>query len=202
MSSKRRPTTSAQPARGVTAAKELRSQPTRDRILAQARRLFAEEGYERTTIRTVAAAADINPSLVLRYYGSKEGLFAAAADFDLEIPNLQGVPRAELGRTLVRHLLARWEAHGHDLPALVRVAVTHESARARMLQLLAEQVAPVIAQVCEPERVATVVGLTSIQMLGLAFTRFVVRLPPVVALPEEVLIEHIGAAIQAYLTQA
>jgi AcrR family transcriptional regulator len=90
-----------------TGRKPLRSQPTRDGILEAARRTFGEEGYDRTTIRSVAAAADIHPSMVMRYYGSKEGLFAAAAAFDLELPDLSKVPRREIGRTLVSHLLTR-----------------------------------------------------------------------------------------------
>jgi AcrR family transcriptional regulator len=180
--------------------KVLRSQPTRDRILEQARKLFAQEGYDRTTIRTVAAAADINPSLVLRYYGSKEGLFAAVANFNLEIPDLSAVPHAELGRTLVRHFLQRWDARGEELPALLRVAVTHDQARERLFQLFREQVAPALAKVCGPERVAVCAALVATQTIGLAFTRHVLRFPPVVALSDEVLIDNIGATVQAYLT--
>jgi AcrR family transcriptional regulator len=180
--------------------KALRSQPARDRILEHARKLFGQEGYERTTIRTVAAAAEINPSLVLRYYGSKERLFAAAASFNLEIPDLTAVPRADLGRTLVRHLLRRWDAHEQELPALLRVAVTHDQARERLFQLFREQVAPALAKVCGPERAAVCSALVATQTIGLAVTRYVLRFPPVVALSEEVLVDHIGPTVQAYLT--
>ena len=182
--------------------KALRSQPTRDRILEAARRLFAEEGYDRTTIRTIAAAADIHPSLVVRYYGSKEQLYAAAASFNLEIPDLARVPRAELGRTLVRHFLRRWDAHFEELPALLRVAVTHEQARERLEQLFREQVTPALRAVCGPEQLAQRAALVSTQTMGLALTRHVLRFPPVVDLPEDLLVEQIGATIQAYLTGA
>lgn len=47
-------------------------------ILGAARALFAETGFERATIRAVAARAGVDPALVMQYYGSKEGLFAAA----------------------------------------------------------------------------------------------------------------------------
>ena len=40
---------------------------------------------------SVAAAARIDPSMVMRYYGSKQGLFAAAAHVDLLLPDLSGV---------------------------------------------------------------------------------------------------------------
>jgi AcrR family transcriptional regulator len=180
-------------------SKPLRSQPARDRILAAARRLFAEEGYDRTTIRMVAAAAEINPSLVMRYYGNKEGLLAAAADFDLALPDLSKVSRDQLGETMVRHFLKRWEARHEELPALLRVAATHEQARDKLLELFAAQVAPTIARVCGPKEAPRRAALMATQTLGLAFTRYVLRLPPVVALTEDEIVRTVGATIQRYL---
>ncbi len=63
-----------------------KSDRSRAAIEAAARRLFAEQGYERTVIRDIAAAADIDPAMVMRYFGSKERLFAEVADFDLRLP--------------------------------------------------------------------------------------------------------------------
>lgn len=51
---------------------------TQKRILDAARTLFAERGYDRTTIRGIAAMASTDPRLVSHYYGSKEQLFATA----------------------------------------------------------------------------------------------------------------------------
>ena len=65
-----------------------RSEGTRRAILDAARNLFAARGYEQTTIRAVAGRADIDASMVMRYFGSKAGLFAAAATLDLDAPNL------------------------------------------------------------------------------------------------------------------
>jgi len=50
------------------------------------------KGYQATTIQAVATAADIDPAMVMRYFGNKEGLFAAAAEFDLRLPDLSRVP--------------------------------------------------------------------------------------------------------------
>ncbi|HEX5132791.1 MAG TPA: TetR family transcriptional regulator [Candidatus Krumholzibacteria bacterium] len=177
----------------------LRSQATRDRILDAATRLFADVGYDRTTIRAVAAEARIHPSMVMRYYGSKEGLFAAVATFDLEIPDLTQAPKGEAGRTLVRHFLRRWKAHAEELPALLRVAVTHDQARAQLLALFRDQVAPAVAKVCGAERAGVCAGLVVTQMIGLAMTRQVLRVPVVVDLPEELLIDRVGATIENYI---
>ena len=180
-------------------SKPLRSQPTRDRILAAARQIFGEQGYDRTTIRGVAAAAEIHPSMVMRYYGSKEGLFAAAATFDLELPDLSAVPHEDIGRTLVRHALKRWGAEGGELTSLLRIAVTHEAARKRMETILRDQVAPALAGVCGARRATTCAALIATQMLGIALTRFVLRLPIVLAVSERTLIEEVSPKIQSYI---
>ncbi len=184
----------------MTSRKPLRSQPTRDRILEAARRLFCDEGYERTTIRAVAAAADIHSSMVMRYYGSKEGLFAAAATFDLDFPDLTQVPREEMGRAMVRHFLKRWEARDRDLPGLLRVCITHQDGRALLLAVFRKQITPVIARVTGPRHGAERAALISTQMLGLALTRYVLELPPVVGLSQETIVAHVGATLQGYLT--
>src|ERR1700741_4694760 len=85
------------------------SAETKAVILAAARQRFAEAGFERATIRAIAADANIDPSMVMRYFGSKDQLFAAAADFDLQLPNLSDVEREQLGDRLVTHFLNRWE---------------------------------------------------------------------------------------------
>ena len=181
--------------------KPIRSQATRDRILAEARKLFGGGGYERTTIRAVAAAADIHPSMVMRYFGSKEGLFTAAAEFDLRLPDLARVRPGERGAALVRHFLDRWEGagSGDDLPALLRLAATHEPARARMLEVFRGQVIPAIAGVTSPAGAAERAALIGTQLIGLAFARYVLKLPPIVSLGPQAIEERIGAVVQAHL---
>lgn len=62
----------------------------------------------------VAADAGLDPSMVMRYYGSKDGLFSAAVDVDLHLPHLVDVPSYELGRVVARHFAELWESDwGH-----------------------------------------------------------------------------------------
>src|ERR1700704_5260566 len=82
---------------------------TKGVILTAARERFAESGYEAATIRAIAADANIDPSMVMRYFGNKEQLFAAAAEFDLELPDFSAVDRDELGARLVAYFMDRWE---------------------------------------------------------------------------------------------
>ena len=53
-------------------AKTAKSERTRAAILTAAQELFAEFGYERATVRDVAARAAIDPAMVMRYFGSKD----------------------------------------------------------------------------------------------------------------------------------
>ncbi len=177
-----------------------RSADTQARIIAAARPLFAKHGYPGTTIRAVAAAADIHPSMVMRYFESKEGLFAAAAEFDLRLPDFSKVEESALGVAMVRQFLDRWEGEGtgEELRALLGVAHTNATARARLMEIFTRQIEPVAraADVANKEQCA---ALIVTQMLGLAFTRYILQLPPVAKLSRAVLEEQIGATIQLYL---
>ena len=189
------------PAAAAPAAR--RSDATRAAILSAAREQFAASGYQGATIRAIAAAAAIDPALVMRYYGNKEGLFAAAAEFDLRLPDLGALPRSAVGAALVTHFLDRWEGD-ETLMALLRAAVTNASAAERMQAIFATQVAPQIARLCGEPRalIATRAGLIATQILGLALCRYVLKLPPVVGLKRAEIVRRVGATLQGYLDDA
>ncbi|ORB63336.1 TetR/AcrR family transcriptional regulator [Mycobacterium scrofulaceum] len=52
----------------------------RARIRDEALRLFAERGPDSVTLRDIATAAGVSPALLIRHYGSKDGLVAAVDD--------------------------------------------------------------------------------------------------------------------------
>jgi AcrR family transcriptional regulator len=181
----------------------LRSDRTKAAILTAARQRFAAHGYERTTIRSVASDAGIDPSMVMRYFGSKDQLFEAALAIDLRLPELSAVSAEELPRTLVRHFLTRWEGDPADdaLLVLLRSAVTNEQAAARMHDVFATQVAPALAAAVGPEIARRSAGLVSAQLLGLALTRYLLRLPAVTALTPDQIETSLAPAIAATLVR-
>lgn len=174
-----------------------RSDRTRAAILKAARERFAEHGYERTTIRAVASDAAIDPSMVMRYFGSKEKLFEAALAIDLRLPDLTTVSRVNLPHALVRHFVDRWEGDPTDdaLLVLLRSAVTNEQAAQRIREIFSAQVAPALKGAVDARRA----GLLSAQLLGLALARYLVRIPAVTALTPADVADLYAPAIDALL---
>ena len=177
-----------------------RSDATRTAILAAARDRFAADGYERATIRAIAKDARIDPSMVMRYYGSKEGLFAAVLDVDLRLPAPEALDPHEVGPVLVSHFLDLWEQN-EALTAMLRVGVTNEAGAKRMQSVFRDQLTPVVLRTCpDPEQAPTRAALCASQLLGLALTRYVLRFPPTVALSREEIVVWLGPTVQRYLT--
>jgi AcrR family transcriptional regulator len=165
-------------------------------ILTAARERFAESGYEAATIRAIAADANIDPSMVMRYFGNKEQLFAAAAEFDLRFPDLSDVPRSDVGAAMVSHFLVRWE-EDDALIVLLRSATTNAEAAQRMKDIFAAQLLPALAKFL-PDDAPRRAGLIATQVLGMALSRYVLKLPPVVAMSREELIGWLGPTLQRY----
>ncbi|WP_405737039.1 TetR family transcriptional regulator [Streptomyces sp. NBC_00028] len=192
------------PAPGPTtpspSARARRSEATRDAILVAARERFAADGYERATIRAIAKDANIDPSMVMRYYGNKEGLFAAAVTVDLRLPDAGGLSPRDVGAVLVRHFLDMWE-DDEVLTALLRVGATNQAGAERMQGIFRDQLLPVARRVCpDPEQIPARAALAASQLLGLALTRYVLRIPPAVALHPEEIVAWLGPTVQRYLT--
>ena len=180
-----------------------RSARSRAAILAAARAQFGTVGYERATIRAVAAQAGIDPAMVMRYYGNKAGLFAAASTIDLRLPDLAGVARRRMGEVLVRHFLDLWEGDLADdaLVFMLRSAVTDEAAAARVRAIFAEQVAKPISDALADDPDATRrAAMVGSQLLGAALCRYILRLEPIASTNPETLAADLGPTVQRYLT--
>src|SRR5262245_40424043 len=133
-------------------SKTPKSERTRAAILKAAQELFGELGYERTTVRDVAARALIDPAMVMRCFGDKDGLFARATAFDLKLPELTKAKRGHLGKSLIAHFLERWEGSLSTgaLTILLRASASNEDAAAKMRAIFGGQVMPMLAKVMTP----------------------------------------------------
>ena len=183
-------------------AKTAKSQRTRDAILKAAQELFAEQGYERATVRDIAGRASIDPAMVIRYFGSKEALFARATAFDLRLPDLTAIPKEEMGATLVAHFVEVWEGERSNgsLISLLRAAATNDDAANAVRGIFGGQVVPMLARVVPLPELPLRAGLVATQIMGLAITRYVLKVPPVVAMNREQMVKLLGPTMQRYVT--
>ena len=179
---------------------------TRSRILEAGRSEFAVHGYERASIRAIAARAGVDPALVIHYFGSKEGAFVAAMELptrpDQVLPRvLEGGPE-RLGERIVQTLLGVWDrpSDRRRLVGLLRSAVTHDRAAAMLREFLGTEVfGPVAASLGVPDAEVRA-GLAASQMLGLILARYVLRLPPVARLSTADLVARYAPLVQHALT--
>jgi len=177
---------------------------TREAIETAAKELFALNGFDRTTVRDIGARAGIDPSMIIRYFGGKEALFAHVALPDLQLPDLSQADPATIGETMVRHFLEQWEGEqaGGGMPVLLRSAASNEEAAERLRAMFRDQVFPAIARVGPSETAAMRAGLVASQILGLAMARYVLMLPPVVMMSQDVIVRTVGETVQRYATGA
>jgi AcrR family transcriptional regulator len=177
---------------------------TRDEILAAARRLFAQRGFQGTTMRGIAAEAGVNAALVHHYYGNKEQLLIAAMNLPLNpavvIEQLRDAgPREQLGERIVRFFVRTWRdpSTGQPLQALLRAAAATDTSAASMRQFLENVMVPRVAGLLDvpPLRVA---GAFS-QLIGFALAGTILRVEPLASASEDDLVALLAPSVQRYL---
>lgn len=181
------------------------SPDTREAILEAARLRFAERGYDATTVRDLAAAAEVDPKLVLHYFGSKEGVFRAAVSFPFDpaeaLPSLLREGVEGLGERLVRFFLETLDApRGRPSLALIRSAIANESATALLREFVRREVLARVGAATsldQPQARATLAGT---QLVGLAVVRYIVKVPPIDQAAPAAVAAWVGPTLQRYLT--
>jgi AcrR family transcriptional regulator len=181
----------------MTVTRPRNASQTRADILLAARRRFGAEGYERTTLRAVAADVGVDAALVIRYFGSKQDLFAAAADFSIELPDMSGVDPDEVAGILLPRFFAVWEEDETFL-ALLRAAMTSPVAADTLRKVFAQQVAPKL-MTATPDNPVQRIGLMGAFVIGLATTRYVLKNPPIADLSREELTRWAAPVIRQLL---
>jgi AcrR family transcriptional regulator len=174
------------------------AEATRSTILTTARSQFGAHGFERTTIRSVASEAGVDPALVMHYFGSKAELFAAASRFDVTFPDLSGIAPDRIADLLLPLFIGVWGPQGPLLP-LLRAAATNRTAADALLAMFVDQVAPALAAVV-PDRAPERAALVGSQLLGLATARYILGIPPLAGMDDARLVEWLRPVFVHYLT--
>ena len=178
---------------------------TRPAILTAARELFAEVGYERATIRRIAARAGVNPAMVHHFYGTKDDLLVAALELPIEPEYLAEAVINHPGREgyeLIRHIVAVWDQPivKERLQLLLRLGISHERAAIALRDLLTTQLLDLLAAHMPGSDASLRAALVATQMAGLAMLRFIIPIEAVATADAETIIAAIGPTLQRYLT--
>lgn len=179
---------------------------TREQILAAARQAFARHGYAGATIRSVAAAAGVDPALVIHFFKSKAGLFGSAMELPFVpaevFPALVRGEPSEIGERFVRFFLRMWDAQpARDrFLGLVRAAVSEEAAAAALRGYVVEEVFAPLASLLRLPQPELRAALVASQLTGLAFARYVMRVEALISATTDDLAALVGPAIQVYLS--
>jgi AcrR family transcriptional regulator len=171
-----------------------RRRQTEQRILAQARALFGTRGFERTTIRAVAESAEVDPALVMQYFGSKQGLFTAAVRAAPE-PAFAGRPE-QLVSFLLDTLRLKLSESGPEPMVMLRSMLTYPAATERARQVVdrqGEQIGTALAVGDARLRAALVVSI----MLGVRIGRDLLELDSLAESSVEQILELMRPVFEA-----
>jgi AcrR family transcriptional regulator len=178
---------------------------TRASILAAARRLFATEGADGTTIRAVAQAAGVDPALVMHYFGSKDGLFQAAIEWPIDMGEAMGrVVKGDidgLGERVVRFYLELWEdeATRHPLEIIMRGAMRRQADTRLLTEFVHDQIVERLAGALSGPDAELRGSHIPSTLVGLAMARYILRLPPLADLEADEVVAIVAPTIQRYV---
>lgn len=179
---------------------------TRELILSAATARFTRSGYDATSVRRIAADADVDPALVRYFFGSKENLFievvAAVIHPEEAIAVLADGPVSRLGERIVRYFLGLLgDVHEPGpLLGLIRSAVTVERAAALLREFLAEKMLGPIATLTGSDEAELRAALAASQLVGLAVARHAVGLKALTTAETEHLVAWVAPTLQRYYT--
>ena len=162
---------------------------TKSEIVEAAKRVFAAKGYDGASLRAVAREADVDPALVHHYFDGKAALFVAAMalPFDPRSVPMHEHPNAattSTGAMVITAFLSMWdqaEGTGSSFASCVAGMAASTSVADAMREFVAERVwerTPVNEGESE-DRTRQRRALVASQLMGLAFIRYILRVPPI-----------------------
>jgi AcrR family transcriptional regulator len=170
---------------------------SRQALLDAAAALFDERGYERATTRDIGERAGVDPALIARYFGGKEGLYLAVLDDPAKTRPIPCADRAP--SAAVRDMLEFWDSRGSTPMRRALVSAdpspqAHDQIvailRTRMLAPLADELqrrGVPDAQLRAEIALAVATGLTTLRENGLLERLAAADLSEVLALVEPML---------------
>ena len=182
---------------------------TRNEIIQAAKQVFAEEGYDGTSLRAVARAAGVDPALVHHYFDGKADLFvsAMALPFDPREVKEHAEGPGQPGPETVEGFLTMWdkaEGTGSSFTSCLAAMASSPNVADAMREFVSERVwrarPPVEGESEAMAKRRT--AMISSQLMGLAFIRYVLRVPPVSTASPKEIGRWAGPTLRRYATEA
>jgi AcrR family transcriptional regulator len=180
---------------------------TREAILRAARRQFAELGYDRTSLRSIAIEAGVDPTLVSHFHGSKQQLFVTVVELPFDpavvLPGLLAGDRDTVGLRLARFFIGVLESdEGRQrIAGLVRAAASEPEAARLLRELITREVFGPIAASLGTEDARLRASFVGSQLVGLVMARYVVAVEPLASCSPEAVVQTVAPVLQRYLME-
>jgi AcrR family transcriptional regulator len=187
------------PSAGVPEA-ERKGQRTRRQILEAARAVFGEVGYERATIRGIAAAANVDKSSIVKYFGTKQQLFEEAVTWTIPINDVISEDPSQTAENLARGMLAAWSADPNSpMAVLLRASMTSEDAAQILRTHITYHAISAIATTIDRPDARLRAALLGAMLMGIASQRYLLRMPDLVDVDTEHILQLITPALRAVI---
>jgi len=173
-------------------------------VLDAARARFASDGFAATTIRRIAADAEVDPSQVMQFFRSKDDLFAAVMSvptsaltrFDTAFEG----PDERLGERVVLAYLQAWEGAAEEsepLMAMLRGAIVNERASMQLREFIQSRLLHGMRGRGDDATLRA--GLAAAMLIGIITSRRIIGVPVLVSADTDTLVSIVGPAIQQLL---
>jgi AcrR family transcriptional regulator len=178
---------------------------TREAIADAARRSFAELGYDRASIRTVAERAGVDPALVMHYFGSKQRLFVSVMALPFEpddvLPGLVSGRRSDAGARFAAWIVGVLEDPQSRIvmTGMARAAAAEPEVAELVRELVSARIVGALATGLEVAEAPLRASLVASQVIGLIMARYVIRIEPLASLPPDALAEALAPNLHRYL---
>lgn len=157
---------------------ERKGQRTARRIIEAARKVFAHVGYERATIRAIAAAAAVDKSSVIQHFETKQNLFRQAVHWDIPINELVADDVTQTANNFARGVLEAWAADPDSpMAVLLRASMTSEDAAELLRTHITTQAIDAVAALIDAPDARLRAALASAVLMGVASQRYLLRMP-------------------------
>jgi AcrR family transcriptional regulator len=178
---------------------------TREAILAAAGRHFAQHGYDRASLRGIAAEAGVDQKLIAHFFGSKQRLFVAAVGLPFNpgevLPAILAGDPDSIGERLaglLEDVLEQPELH-QRLTGVVRAAASEPEVARMLREFLTRELFGPAAEMLGTEDGPFRANLVGSQIVGLVMARYVVAIEPLASMPPKALAAAVAPTLQRYL---